>query len=149
MPPSSPQQTRISFNRLISQILYYIIRNVFAGSSGENLPCTGAGHGRIVYSFDEEDYLLPRSPPFGYRLPLIDESNSDNHWPARNPTVRNCRTRRNMVIETETGADEDASADDNDNDCADLVKFIVADNVYYVLNVLFHSIRITSFKHHI
>ena len=54
-----------------------------------------------------------------------------------------------MVIETETGADEDASADDNDNDCADLVKFIVADNVYYVLNVLFHSIRITSFKHHI
>ena len=61
---------------------------------------------------------------------LIDDSDSDDHWPARNPTVRNRRTRRNPFIETEAGVDGDASADEDDNDGVDLDGFIVADDVY-------------------
>ncbi len=130
MPPPSPQRAGKSLNGLMSQILYYLIRNLFAGPSGANLPCTGAGPRRIVYSSDEEDDLPPRPPPFGYRPPLIDDSDSDDHWPARNPTVRNRRTRRNPFIETEVGVDGDASADEDDDDGADMDGFIVADDVY-------------------
>ena len=95
-----------------------------------NLPCTGAGPRRIVYSSDEEDDLLPRPLPVGYRPPLIDDSDSDDHWPARTPTVRNRRTRRNTFIEIEAGVDGDASADENDDDGADLAGFIVDYDVY-------------------
>ena len=114
----------------MSQSLYYLICNLFAGPSGANLPCTGAGPRRIVYSSDEEDELPPRPPPFGYRPPLIDHSDSDDHWPASNHTVRNRRTRRNPFIEAEAGVDGDASADEDDNDGADLDGFIVANDVY-------------------
>ena len=55
MPPPSPQRAGKCFNGFMSQILYYLIRNLFAGLSGANLPCTGAGLRRIVYSSDEED----------------------------------------------------------------------------------------------
>ena len=78
----------------------------------------------------EEDDLPPRPLPFGYRPSLIDDSDSDDHWPARNPTVRNRRTRRNPFIEAEAGVDGDASADEDDDDGADLDGFIVADDVY-------------------
>ena len=114
----------------MSKFLYYLIRNLFAGPSGSNLPCTGAGPRRIVYSCDEEDDLPPSPPPFGYRPPLIDDSDSDDHWPARTPTVRNRRKRRNPFIETEAVVDGDASADEDDNDGADLDGFIVDDRVY-------------------
>ena len=128
--PPSPQRAGKSFNELMSQILYYFIRNFFAGPSGANLPCTSAGPRRIVYSSDEKDDLKPHPPPFGYRPPLIDDSDFDDHWPARNPTVRNRRTRDNPFIETEAGVDGDASADEDDDDGADLDGFIVADDVY-------------------
>ena len=114
----------------MSQILYYFIRNLFVGPSGANLPCTGAGPRRIVYSSDEEDELPQRPPPFGYRPPLIDDNDSDDHWPAHNPTVKTRRTRRNPFIETEVGVDRDASADEDDDDGADLDGFIVDDDVY-------------------
>ena len=130
MPPRSPQKAGNSFNGLMSEILYYLIRNVFAGLSGANLPCTGAGPRRIVYSSDEKTDLPPRPPPFGYRPPLSDDSDSDDHWPARTLTVRNRRTRRNSFFEAEAGIDGDASADEDDDDGADLDKFIVADDVY-------------------
>ena len=130
MPPPSPQRAGKSFNGLMPQILHYLIRNFFAGPSAANLPCTGAGPRRIVYSSDEEDDLPPRQLPFGYRPPLIDDRDSDDHWPAGNPTVRNRRTRRNPFIETEVGVDGDASDDEDDDDGADLDGFIVADDVY-------------------
>ena len=130
MPLPSRQRAGKSFNKLMSQILYYLIRYLFAGPSGANLPCTGAGPCRIVYSSDEEDDLPPRSPLFGYRLPLIDDTDSDNHWPTRTSTVRNRRTRRNPFIETEAGVDGDASADEDDDDGADLDGFIVDDDVH-------------------
>ena len=79
MPPTSLQRAGKSFNGLISQILHLYIRNLSAGPSGANLPRTGAGPRRIVYSSNEEDELPPRRPPFGYRPPLIGDSNSDDH----------------------------------------------------------------------
>ena len=112
------------------QFLYYHMCNLFAGPSGANLPCTGAGSRRIVYSFDKEDELPPRPPPFCYRPLLIDDSDSDDHWPARNPTLSNRRTRRIPFIDIEVGVDGDASADEDDDDGADLDGFIVADDVY-------------------
>ena len=90
----------------------------------------GAGPRRIVYSSDEEDELPPRPPPFVYRPPLSNDSDSDDQWPARNPTVNNRRTRRNPFIETEVGVDGDANADEDDDDGADLDGFIVDDDIY-------------------
>ena len=81
MPPPSLQRAGKIFNGLMSQILYYLIRNLFLNVSGANLLCTGAGPRRIVYSFDEEDKLPLRPLPFGYCPPLIDDSDSDDHWP--------------------------------------------------------------------
>ena len=130
LPPPSPERAGKSFNGLMSIILYYHIGNLFAFPSGANLPCTGAGPHRIIYLFDEEDDLPPRPPPFGYRPPLIDDSNSDDHWPARTPTVRNRSTRRNPFIETKAGVDGDASADVDDNYGAELDGFIVANDIY-------------------
>ena len=49
---------------------------------------------------------------------------------------------------TEVLVDGDASADEDDDDGADLDGFIV-DDVYYFLSVSLHSIRIASFDHHI
>ena len=129
MPPPSPQRAGKSFNGLMSQIFYYI-RNLYAGPSGANLPCTGAMPRRIIYSSDEEDDLPTGPPPYGYRPPLIDDRDSDDHLPARNCTVRNCRTRRNLFIETDAGVDGDASVDEDDDDGADLDEFIVADDFY-------------------
>ena len=62
--------------------------------------------------------------------PQIEDSDFDDHWSVRNPTVRNCRTRRNPFIETEAGVDGDASADEDDDDGADLDEFIVDNDVY-------------------
>ena len=115
IPPPNPQQASKSFNKLMSQILYYLIRNLFAGSRGANLPSIGGGPRRIVYSSDDEYDLHPRPPAFGYRPPLIDDSDSNDHWLARNPTVRNRRTHRNPFIETEAGYYGDASADEDDD----------------------------------
>ena len=114
----------------MSQILYYLICNLFAGPSGAKLPCTGAVPPRIVFSSDEEDDLPPSPPPFGYRPPLIDNSDYDDDWPARNLAQRNPRTRRKPFIETEASVDGDASADEDDDDGADLDGFIVADDGY-------------------
>ena len=133
----------------MSQILYYLIRNLFDGVSGANLPCTGAGPRRIGYSSNEVNELPPRPPLFGYRPPLSNDSDSDDHWPASNPTVINRRTRRNPFIEAEAGVDGDASADETDDDGADLDGIIVADNVYKFLNVSSHRFRIALFDHHI
>ena len=87
--------------------------------------------------------------PFGYRPPLSDGNDSDDHWPARTLTVRNRRTLRNLFIETKAAVEGDESTDEDDNDGADLEEFIVADDVYYFLNVSLHSISITLFDHHI
>ena len=130
IPPPSPQRAGKSFNELMSQILHYYICNLFAGTSGANLQCTGAKPRRIVYSSNEYNELPPRRSPFGYRPPLIDDSDSDDYWPTRNLTVKNRRTRRNPFIESEAGVDKDASADKDDDDGVDLDEFIVADDVY-------------------
>ena len=90
------------------------------------MPCSGTGHRRIVYSSDEEDDAPPRPPPFGYCPPEIDESDSDDHWPARNPKRQ---ARSNPFIETEANVDGHASADENDWDAGDLDGFIMDDDV--------------------
>ena len=130
MLPPSPHRAGKSFKGLMSQILHYYIRNLFAGPSGTNLPCTGAGPRLIVYSSDEEDDLPPRPQPFRYRPPLIDDRDSDDHLPGRNLTVRNRCTHRKPFIEIKGGFDGDASADEDDDDRADLDRFIVVDIVY-------------------
>ena len=71
---------------------------------------------RIVYSSDKENDLPPRRLPFNYRPPLIDVSDTDDHWPTLIATVGNRRTRRNQLIETEGGVDGDASSDEDDDD---------------------------------
>ena len=81
IPPLSPQRAGKIYNKLMSQILYYLIRNLFARPSRANLPWTGAVPRRIVYSSDEEDDKPPPPPPFGHRHPLIYESDYDDHYP--------------------------------------------------------------------
>lgn len=111
-------------------MLHYYIHNWFAGPSRANLLCTGAGARHIIYSFDELDDLLPRPPPYGFRPLLRNESDSDYYWQARTLTVRNRRTLRIPFIGTEAAVNGDASNDEDDDDAADFVGFIVAYIVY-------------------
>ena len=92
MPPSSLQRADKSFNKFMFQLLHYCVCNQFTGSSGANLPCSGTGPRRIVYSSDKEDDAPSRQPPFGYPPPEINESDSYEHWPARNPEHQARRT---------------------------------------------------------
>ena len=43
MPPPSPQRAGKSYNGLMFQLLHKSVHNLFAGSSGANLPCSGTG----------------------------------------------------------------------------------------------------------
>ena len=109
------------------KLLHNSVRNLFAGPSGANLPCSGTGPRSIVYSSYEENDAPPRPPPFGYRPQEIDESDSDDHWPARNPKRQ---ALSNPFIETEAGVDGHASADEDDWDAGNLDGFIVDDYVF-------------------
>ena len=127
MPPPSPQRAGKDYNGLMPQLLYNSSSNLFSGPSGANLPFRGTGPHRIVYSSDEEDDAPPRPPAFGYRPLEMDDSDSDDLWPARNPKRQ---ARSNPFIETEAGVDGDASADEDNWDAGDLDGFIVDDGVY-------------------
>ena len=127
MPQTSPQRAGKSYNGLMPQLLHKSLRNLFSGPSGANLPCSGTGPRRIVYSSDEKDDASSRPQPFGYRPPEIDESDFDDHRPARNPKRK---ALSNPFIETEAGVDGHASADEDDWDAGNLDGFILDDDVF-------------------
>ena len=135
--------------------------NIYIGPSGANLPRSGAGPRRIVYSSEDEDDAPVRPTAFGYlaepqsiddsdsddhppafgpssiaRIPPspMDDSDSDDQLPARiSPTLsRRRRTaRRNQFIDSEAGVDGAASEDEDDDDDDDLGGFIVDDDVIF------------------
>ena len=83
MPPPSPQRAGESYNGLMPHLLHNFVRNYITGPSRANLPCSGTGPRRIVFSSDKEDDAPLRPPPFGYRPPEMDDNNSNDYWTAR------------------------------------------------------------------
>ena len=79
IPQTSAQRAGTSYNKLMPKLLHNSIRNLFARPNVANLPCSGTGPRRIVDSSDKEDDASSRPPAYGYRLPEIDEYDSDDH----------------------------------------------------------------------
>ena len=114
----------------------YNILNIHLGPSEANLPRSGAGFRRIVYSSENKNDAPVRPPPFGYlaQPQQMDDSDSDDKLSAcitQTLSRRRRTARRNQFIDSEAGVDGAASEDEDDDDDDDLGGFIVDDDVIF------------------